>query len=564
MPPPSKLSGVRKIISIVWLAGIVLSTLRLMVMRHRQVLAGDLRLGADGRLGRQVVAGRLLHQRPDDRAGFGRAFGNIGALLVEDRLLADGNRGLGGRGRRVRLPVQPARRPAQVPPPRWRGAAGSAQPERPDRLPPAPPDRLPAGGSRGRLPRSRRIGAARSRLAAGSAAAGSRGCRVGGRCGRRLRGRQARIGCCRRGGIGHRGASAGAAGAARRHRGDGRAFAKRGDAAGRTWIDFRAVAVQPLRELFEPSPAASASLTVFLAAARRGRIAGRRRAGQRLAAADAEHRLEIVLVQPDGVAAAGQHGQRHDGCDQRREIAPPLHLLVFALPRLRPRRRRTARPAARSATASTVESGSGARPGHGFWSILDPASTGGGAAHRPVGLLHRVGKDVLELGERIVVAAGIGALDLGDRVFEHALLPLGDGRRRRRIDRGELRGDGGAGLLIDFFAHRRRVFAEPVDRLLQNSDKICHAFADLNFFVDRFLTANSGKNTAQTLDFSCLPALPWTRNSPICNCPDRREFRICHASLETDRSQVSCRRARDWSTTAPPARRSALRYSGHI
>ena len=40
MPPPSKFSGVMKISSMVWLAGIVLSTLRLMVMRSCRSLPG--------------------------------------------------------------------------------------------------------------------------------------------------------------------------------------------------------------------------------------------------------------------------------------------------------------------------------------------------------------------------------------------------------------------------------------------------------------------------------------------------------------------------------------------
>ena len=42
MPPPSKFSGVMKIISIVWLAGIVLSTLRLMVIVICRSLPGIL------------------------------------------------------------------------------------------------------------------------------------------------------------------------------------------------------------------------------------------------------------------------------------------------------------------------------------------------------------------------------------------------------------------------------------------------------------------------------------------------------------------------------------------
>jgi len=36
-----------------------------------QILARDLRLGANRRLLRQIVARRFLHQRPQDRAGFG-------------------------------------------------------------------------------------------------------------------------------------------------------------------------------------------------------------------------------------------------------------------------------------------------------------------------------------------------------------------------------------------------------------------------------------------------------------------------------------------------------------
>ncbi len=62
--------------------------------RHAKldVLARDRRLGPDGRLRRQVPAGRFLYGRPDDRAGFCRALRSAGAFLVEDRALADGDR----------------------------------------------------------------------------------------------------------------------------------------------------------------------------------------------------------------------------------------------------------------------------------------------------------------------------------------------------------------------------------------------------------------------------------------------------------------------------------------
>jgi len=57
-----------------------------------------------------------------------------------------------------------------------------------------------------------------------------------------------------------------------------------------------------------------------------------------------------------------------------------------------------------------------------------------------------------------------------------AFLALGHGRGRGGVDRSQLCGHGAAGLLIDLFAHRRRVIAKPVDRFFQDSDKICHAF----------------------------------------------------------------------------------------
>ena len=107
------------------------------------------RLGADRRLGRQVCAGRFLDHRPDDGAGLGRAFGGAGALLVEDRLLADGDRC--GRPRRV---------------------GGRARRRR--------------GTGSGRLARGA-AGARRCRLAGGAAAA--RGCGVCVRHGRARRGR---------------------------------------------------------------------------------------------------------------------------------------------------------------------------------------------------------------------------------------------------------------------------------------------------------------------------------------------------------------------------------------
>ena len=83
---------------------------------------------------------------------------------------------------------------------------------------------------------------------------------------------------------------------------------------------------------------------------RRG-IADGRRSRDRLGFADAEHRHEIVLVQPDRIAAADDQREHDHGRDQRHEVAPALRaLLEDAVSSSRPvRRRRTA-----SASCSTV------------------------------------------------------------------------------------------------------------------------------------------------------------------------------------------------------------------
>ena len=415
-----------------------MSTLRLMVMRHRQILAGDLRLGADGRLRRQVVARRLLHQRPHDRAGFGRALGNVGALLVEDRLLADRDSAVAAAAVGAGAGAVGATTVVRLPR-RWQA--------RPGRSLPALRDRSPAAVSQHRR-RARPVPALsrRSRPVRPPVPLDRPLVRQGrplqARPGRRPRVRPGRHRCAvdrrRRPG---------------RHRGDRRAFAKRSDAAGRSVVDLRAVAVQPLREFLGTLARGIGVVDGLLRRRRRGRIAGGRRVGARSSG------LRRCRASPGNrPCSARRHSRRRpsttsattaaiSGAKLRRRSIRSISGSLSSSSRLAVERH--AGPSARSICLdwSSSASGRAARP----WLpdlTFEPASTGGvctGAA--VVRLLHRVGKHVLELGERIVVGARhTEPSTCRDRVFEHTLLPLGHGRRRRRADRGELGGDGGAGL----------------------------------------------------------------------------------------------------------------------
>ena len=89
---------------------------------------------------------------------------------------------------------------------------------------------------------------------------------------------------------------------------------------------------------------------------------------------------------------------------------------------------------------------------------------------------------MLQLRERIGGgnAFGITALDAGDGVLKGALLLIDDRGRQWRNAIGKLLGDCRPRLIIDLRPHLRRVLAEIVDRLFQNSDEICHASGDLH------------------------------------------------------------------------------------
>ena len=182
-----------------------------------QILAGDLRLGANRRLLRQIVAGRFLHQRPLDRAGFGRPLGNVGALLVVDRLLADRDGSVAGGGRR-------------------RSSGGRGCGRRNDRRPRPSSSALPGLSGRGRRPSGlRQLRPGQRQLPRG---------RPQPPPGRPVQGSPDR----------QPAGPDGAAGVGSRRwrlRGGGHrcALAQRGNAAGRTVVGLRPIAVQPLGEL---------------------------------------------------------------------------------------------------------------------------------------------------------------------------------------------------------------------------------------------------------------------------------------------------------------------------
>jgi hypothetical protein len=115
----------------------------------------------------------------------------------------------------------------------------------------------------------------------------------------------------------------------------------------------------------------------------------------------------------------------------------------------------------------------------------------GRARHR-LGLWVLQGReDVFQFGQRICGGAGFDVFpfDRSDGVFERTLLPLGDPRRRRRVERGDLAGDSRPRLVIDAGAQRRIRIAEPIQRLPENRYEICHLFADLYRAPDAICSA---------------------------------------------------------------------------
>ena len=86
----------------------------------------------------------------------------------------------------------------------------------------------------------------------------------------------------------------------------------------------------------------------------------------------------------------------------------------------------------------------------------------------------RVGEDVCEIRDRIAAdLIGVGTFDLGDRVFEHAPLALGNGWGRRTDRRKSCR-ERSPSPLIHFLTHRRAVVTKPVNGVFQYSNEIRH------------------------------------------------------------------------------------------
>ena len=387
-------------------------------VRHR-----DFR--ANGRLGRKVAAGRFLHQRPHRGTRCRGAVGYVGPFLVVDRLLTHRDLLLATRRRRLLVAALGARR--------------------------------------------------RRTLFSGR----------------------------RRGGARH-----------------GRALAYRRLVTCRPLVDFVAAGEQALGKLvaaFGRNAVADRSGivrlrrrdTLFLGGGRlflrrRSLVDGLLRFGdgdRRFIAAQPERRHHSSAARPERICSAGQHEKRHHGRDGHDRNAP----------------RRTVRD-----RSTIIGNQIAVIAGVGIGRLVDRdvlARRGPfalGTERRPLG--QRRLRDRQDIGEhRILGGVFVGSrlhfglsgrsrrrlfelrehaveilvaprrrfdhlldrrvfrLDRQDGILEQFALLLGDGVRRRRRDRRELRFDRRARLRIDLLAHLWRVLTEIADCLFQYRYEICHS-----------------------------------------------------------------------------------------
>ena len=428
MPPPSKPVGRQEdhlddVAGRQRLVGIALDG-------HPQldVLARNGRLGADRRLGRQIAAGRFLDQRPDDGAGLGRAFGRAGALLVEDRLLADGD---GGCARAARRGWRRRRR------------------------------RSATGGSRRRCRRGAAVGAAGGAAAGGRIAGGA----LAAASGRRRGGR--------RGGCVRAATEVPSPTPAAPPAGPGSVSVPSGVR--------RCVNLPRLRRRCgrcrRPPPAGARRPRARGAGSARLRRRSRRcrrrsgRAGRRTRPCSARRRSRRRRAPP---APALRRASRHSRACAASPIALAARnrsILVVAVDGRPLVGRRRLRPApalggrSRAAVVATAWSSA----------TLRPSAAGSARAPSAAGSSARRRRSPVRPADRTA------ALRRHNPFRSRRSLPRAPAsggrrrRRRRRVDRGQLAGNGRARLLVDALAHLRGRLAEPVQRLLQNRYEICHS-----------------------------------------------------------------------------------------